>query len=180
MAYYGTTLKCNACDKTVHFVEMMSADGVPYHKTCFKCSHCNGRLTMSSYSAVGGKLYCKPHFEQLFKETGSFTSKKFQIQCCPHIMSFFLHFGSAGKQGELNRTPSKVSTLFSGTQDKCAVCKKTVYPLEKVTMEGEFYHKSCFKCAHGGCFLTTSSYAALDGILYCKPHFAQLFKEKGS
>ncbi|PIN15380.1 Regulatory protein MLP [Handroanthus impetiginosus] len=143
MAYYGTTLKCNACDKTVHFVEMMSADGVPYHKTCFKCSHCNGRLTMSSYSAVGGKLYCKPHFEQLFKETGSFTSKKFQIH-------------------------------------KCAVCKKTVYPLEKVTMEGEFYHKSCFKCAHGGCFLTTSSYAALDGILYCKPHFAQLFKEKGS
>ncbi|PIN13973.1 hypothetical protein CDL12_13399 [Handroanthus impetiginosus] len=47
-------------------------------------------------------------------------------------------------------------------------------------MEGEFYHKSCFRCAHGGCFLTTSSYAALDGILHCKPHFAQLFKEKGS
>ncbi|KAL0312627.1 UNVERIFIED_CONTAM: LIM domain-containing protein PLIM2b [Sesamum radiatum] len=57
---------------------MMSADGVPYHNTCFRCSHCNGRLTMSSYSAVDGKLYCKPHFEQLFKETGSFTTKKFQ------------------------------------------------------------------------------------------------------
>ena len=25
-----------------------------------------------------------------------------------------------------------------------------------------------------------SNYAALDGILYCMPHFAQLFKEKGS
>lgn len=50
----------------------------------------------------------------------------------------------------------------------------------QVTVEGEFYHKSCFRCAHGGCNLTTSSYAALDGILYCKPHFAQLFKEKGS
>lgn len=25
-----------------------------------------------------------------------------------------------------------------------------------------------------------SSYAALDGILYCKHHFSQLFKEKGS
>ncbi|KAL0297718.1 UNVERIFIED_CONTAM: LIM domain-containing protein PLIM2b, partial [Sesamum radiatum] len=79
-----------------------------------------------------------------------------------------------------NKNVSKVSSFFSGTQDKCAVCAKTVYPLEKVTMEGEFYHKSCFKCAHGGCLLTTSSYAALDGILYCKPHFAQLFKEKGS
>ncbi|PIN27215.1 Regulatory protein MLP [Handroanthus impetiginosus] len=166
MAYYGTTQKCKACDKTVHFVEMMSADGVPYHKTCFKCTHCNGSLAMSNYSAVDGQLYCKPHFEQLFRETGSFTSKKFQ---------------PPSKQGDqLNKNPNKVSSFFSGTQDKCAVCTKTVYPLEKVTMEGEFYHKSCFRCAHGGCFLTTSSYAALDGILYCKPHFAQLFKEKGS
>lgn len=47
-------------------------------------------------------------------------------------------------------------------------------------MEGESYHKSCFKCAHGGCPLTHSSYAALDGILYCKHHFAQLFMEKGN
>ncbi|KAL2544058.1 LIM domain-containing protein WLIM2b [Forsythia ovata] len=124
MAFYGTVQKCKACDKTVHFAETMSADGVPYHKNCFKCSHCNGRLA--------------------------------------------------------NRTPSKVSTFFSGTQEKCAVCTKTVYPLEKVTVEGQFYHKTCFRCAHGGCNLTTSNYAALDGILYCKPHFAQLFKEKGS
>ncbi|XP_022859364.1 LIM domain-containing protein PLIM2c-like, partial [Olea europaea var. sylvestris] len=49
-----------------------------------------------------------------------------------------------------------------------------------VTMEGESYHKSCFKCAHGGCPLTHSSYAALDGILYCKHHFQQLFMEKGN
>lgn len=47
-------------------------------------------------------------------------------------------------------------------------------------MEGDFYHKSCFKCAHGGCLVTPSSYAALDGTVYCKIHFAQLFKEKGS
>lgn len=49
----------------------------------------------------------------------------------------------------------------------------------QVTVEGEFFHKSCFRCAHAGCFLTTSNYAALDGILYCKPHFSQLFKQKG-
>ncbi|XBI47465.1 hypothetical protein VPH35_111405 [Triticum aestivum] len=73
-----------------------------------------------------------------------------------------------------------MSSAFSGTQDKCAACQKTVYPLEKLTLEGECYHKSCFKCSHGGCILTTSSYAALNGILYCKIHFSQLFKEKGS
>jgi len=47
-------------------------------------------------------------------------------------------------------------------------------------LEGESYHKSCFKCSHGGCILTGASYAALNGVLYCKIHFAQLFMEKGS
>uniref|UniRef100_M1A4W4 Pollen-specific protein SF3 n=1 Tax=Solanum tuberosum TaxID=4113 RepID=M1A4W4_SOLTU len=124
MSSFGTQTKCKACDKTVYAAEVISAGGVNYHNTCFRCSHCNGRLA--------------------------------------------------------NRSPSKLSSLFSGTQEKCASCKKTVYPLEKVTVDGEFYHQSCFKCAHGGCKLTTSSYAALDGLVYCKPHFSQLFKEKGS
>lgn len=47
-------------------------------------------------------------------------------------------------------------------------------------MEGESFHKACFRCAHGGCHLTHSSYASLDGILYCKVHFQQLFMEKGN
>ncbi|XP_065864635.1 LIM domain-containing protein PLIM2b isoform X2 [Euphorbia lathyris] len=166
MAFTGTLDKCKACDKTVYVVDMLSLEGVPYHKSCFKCSHCKGTLVMSNYSSMDGVLYCKTHFEQLFKESGNF-SKNFQA-------------GKPDKQNEVNRTPSKLSSMFSGTQDKCAACAKTVYPLEKVQMEGECFHKSCFRCAHGGCPLTHSSYAALDGVLYCKHHFAQLFMEKGT
>uniref|UniRef100_A0A2N9J3F9 LIM zinc-binding domain-containing protein n=1 Tax=Fagus sylvatica TaxID=28930 RepID=A0A2N9J3F9_FAGSY len=147
MAFSGTLQKCKACDKTVHFIELLSADGVPYHKTCFKCSHCNGVLVFVGANNV-------------------FVS----------IMDNQLE----DHNNELNRAPSKLSSMFSGTQEKCEVCKKTVYPLEKVTIEGNFYHKPCFRCAHGGCFLTQSSYASLDGFLYCKHHFSQLFKEKGS
>lgn len=167
-AFTGTLDKCKACDKTVYVVDFLSADGIPYHKSCFKCSHCKGTLVMSNYSSMDGVLYCKPHFEQLFKESGNF-SKNFQSSA-----------KSSERLNELSRTPSKLSALFSGTQDKCATCHKTVYPLEKVTLEGECYHKPCFKCAHGGCPLTHSSYAALDGVLYCKHHFAQLFMEKGN
>ncbi|QCD85018.1 LIM domain-containing protein WLIM2a-like [Vigna unguiculata] len=165
MAFSGTQQKCKACDKIVHFVESFSADGVSYHKNCFRCSHCNGLLAISNYCSGDGILYCKVHYEQLFKETGSYPKR---VNSSPK------------PPNELNRTPSKISAFFSGTQDKCSKCKKTVYPLEKLTVEGEFYHKSCFRCAHGGCFLTPSTYAALDGFLYCKPHFSQLFKEKGS
>ncbi|KAI3974285.1 hypothetical protein MKX01_030954 [Papaver californicum] len=167
MAFSGTMEKCKACDKTVYLVELLTADGKSYHKSCFKCSHCQGKLTISTYSSMEGVLYCKPHFEQLFKQTGGFTAMS-----SPH--------SGKSEKNLLPRTPSKLSAFFSGTQDKCATCRKTVYPLEKVSVEGESFHKSCFKCSHGGCSLSASSYAALNGILYCKPHFAQLFKEKGS
>ncbi|KAK4761653.1 hypothetical protein SAY87_029537 [Trapa incisa] len=187
MSFTGTLDKCKVCDKTVYFVDMMSLEGVPYHKTCFRCSHCNGPLVMSNYSSMDGVLYCKTHFEQLFKESGNF-SKNFSKIIAPFSMlwphRFYLYNTNTATSKYLfhdllARTPSKLSSMFSGTIDKCAACEKTVYPLEKVTMEGECYHKTCFRCAHGGCPLTHSSYASLDGVLYCKHHFARLFMEKG-
>ncbi|CAG7874128.1 unnamed protein product [Brassica rapa] len=170
MSFTGTQQKCRACEKTVYPMELLSADGVPFHKSCFKCSHCKSTLQLSNYSSMEGVLYCKPHFEQLFKETGSF-NKNFQSPAKPLTDK---------PTPELTRTPSRVAGMFSGTQDKCATCSKTVYPIEKVTVESQCYHKSCFKCSHGGCPISPSNYAALEGILYCKHHFAQLFKEKGS
>ncbi|EAY79118.1 hypothetical protein EE612_052170 [Oryza sativa] len=165
MTFSGTQDKCNACDKTVHFIDLLTADSIPYHKSCFRCSHCKGTLSMCSYSSMDGVLYCKTHFEQLFKETGTF--KK--------------NFPSGTKaNSEQAKIPSKLSSVFCGTQDKCTACKKTVYPLEKMTMEGECYHRTCFKCAHGGCLLTNASYASHNGILYCQNHFWQLFKKSGS
>lgn len=169
MSFIGTQQKCKACEKTVYPVDQLSADGTAYHKACFRCSHCKGTLKLSNYSSMEGVLYCKPHYEQLFKETGTF-SKNFQSPA-----------KLADKTTpELTRSPSKAASMFSGTQEKCATCGKTAYPLEKVTVEGQAYHKSCFKCSHGGCPITPSNYAALEGILYCKHHFSQLFKEKGS
>lgn len=52
--------------------------------------------------------------------------------------------------------------------------------MKQMTLEGECFHKTCFRCAHAGCPLTHSNYAALDGVLYCRVHFAQLFMEKGN
>jgi hypothetical protein len=49
MSFTGTQDKCNACDKTVHFIDLLTADGVIYHKTCFKCSHCKGILSVSVF-----------------------------------------------------------------------------------------------------------------------------------
>ncbi|CAN4092165.1 unnamed protein product [Withania somnifera] len=75
---------------------------------------------------------------------------------------------------------AKVTSMFGGTREKCFGCKNTVYPTEKVSVNGTPYHKSCFKCSHGGCVISPSNYIAHEGRLYCKHHHIQLIKEKGN
>ncbi|KAK4749638.1 hypothetical protein SAY87_027087 [Trapa incisa] len=79
-------------------------------------------LELSNYSSYDGVLYCKPHFDQLFKVT----DKSFQ------------------GNPENVQTNSRFSSFFAGTQDECLACKKTVYPIEKVAVDGKSHHKGCF------------------------------------
>ncbi|KAJ6358920.1 hypothetical protein OIU76_000613 [Salix suchowensis] len=65
--------------------------------------------------------------------------------------------------------------MFAGTQEKCVACMKTVYPLERVAVDG-----SCFRCVHGGCVISPSNYVAHEHRLYYRHHHNQLFKEKGN
>jgi len=64
--------------------------------------------------------------------------------------------------------------------DKCDVCGKTVYEMEKMVADGKILHKTCLKCAQCNTTLTLGKYAALEGKFFCKPHFKQLFLEKGN
>ncbi|KAK1558664.1 hypothetical protein Q3G72_005222 [Acer saccharum] len=67
----GTQQKCMACAKTVYLVDKLTADNRTYHKACFRCHHCRGTLKLSNYNSFDGVLYCRPHYDQLFKRTGS-------------------------------------------------------------------------------------------------------------
>jgi len=53
-------------------MELIKADDKSFHKTCFKCEHCQCTLTLGKYAALNGKFYCKPHFKQLFAEKGNY------------------------------------------------------------------------------------------------------------
>lgn len=52
MSFIGTQQKCKVCEKTVYPVEQLSADGIVYHKSCFKCSHCKGTLKVTLFIFV--------------------------------------------------------------------------------------------------------------------------------
>ncbi|KAE8709307.1 Pollen-specific protein SF3 [Hibiscus syriacus] len=192
-SYGGTTQKCKACEKTVYWVDQLTVDNKVYHRACFRCHHCKGTLKthellrrvelnvtrvpldlltasprLSNYCSFEGVLYCKPHFDQLFKRTGSLDKS----------------FEGTPKTVRVDRSEqvanSRVSKLFAGTQEKCVACKKTVYPIEKVAVDGKSYHKACFRCSHGGCVISPSNYVAHEHRPYCRHHHSQLFKQKGN
>ncbi|KAK7890895.1 hypothetical protein WMY93_022858 [Mugilogobius chulae] len=60
-----------------------------------------------------------------------------------------------------------------GGSDVCFFCRKRVYVMERLSAEGKFFHRTCFKCDYCGTTLRLSSYAfdVEDGKFYCKPHF---------
>ncbi|XP_026723882.1 F-actin-monooxygenase MICAL3 isoform X2 [Athene cunicularia] len=60
-----------------------------------------------------------------------------------------------------------------GGSDVCYFCCKRVYVMERLSAEGKFFHRSCFKCEYCATTLRLSSYAydIEDGKFYCKPHY---------
>ncbi|XP_062592111.1 uncharacterized protein LOC134253587 isoform X4 [Saccostrea cucullata] len=64
--------KCAACQKTVYAMEKIEMNKNCYHRACFKCSHCNSRLTAKTFSMNEGVMYCTNHFKQLFARKGNY------------------------------------------------------------------------------------------------------------
>jgi hypothetical protein len=64
---------CVTCNLNTHAIDRIVADKRAYHKLCFKCIECSMTLSMANFAQLNGKLYCKPHFKQLFKLKGNYS-----------------------------------------------------------------------------------------------------------
>ncbi|XP_064794373.1 protein-methionine sulfoxide oxidase mical3b-like isoform X1 [Oncorhynchus masou masou] len=60
-----------------------------------------------------------------------------------------------------------------GASDVCFFCSKRVYVMERLSVEGLFFHRSCFQCDHCSSTIRLASYAydRPNGKFYCKPHY---------
>ncbi|KFW86854.1 Xin actin-binding repeat-containing protein 2, partial [Manacus vitellinus] len=63
---------CKLCQQRVYPMECLVADKQNFHKSCFRCHHCGSQLSLGNYASLHGKIYCKPHFKQLFKSKGNY------------------------------------------------------------------------------------------------------------
>ncbi|XP_017260069.1 F-actin-monooxygenase MICAL2 isoform X3 [Kryptolebias marmoratus] len=61
-----TSEKCHSCAKRVYMIEKICAEGLYFHRECFRCSTCSSalRLGAHAFNSEDGKLYCKHHFDQ--------------------------------------------------------------------------------------------------------------------
>ncbi|XP_051952738.1 protein-methionine sulfoxide oxidase mical3a-like [Xyrauchen texanus] len=81
--------------------------------------------------------------------------------------------GKPERKNEPQGSLRKVFPQNIGGSDVCFFCRKRVYVMERLSAEGKFFHRSCFKCDYCGTTLRLSSYAfdVEDGKFYCKPHY---------
>ncbi|KAJ0697186.1 putative transcription factor interactor and regulator LIM family [Helianthus annuus] len=155
-SFTGTTQKCTVCEKTVYLVDKLVANQRVYHKACFRCHHCNSTLKLSNFNSFDGVVYCRHHFDQLFKRTGSLEKSfdgtpKFKPErtfsqevifhhldrftfYCDQLSSFYILLSLYQTQ-----SANRLSSFFEGTRDKCNACAKIVYPIERVNKHHNYH-----------------------------------------
>ncbi|XP_077424097.1 F-actin-monooxygenase mical2b-like isoform X7 [Vanacampus margaritifer] len=62
-----------------------------------------------------------------------------------------------------------------GGSDICHFCSKRVYVMERLSAEGYFFHRECFRCDVCKCTLRLGSHTfnSYEAKFYCKMHYAQ-------
>ncbi|XP_033718451.1 F-actin-monooxygenase MICAL2 isoform X5 [Tursiops truncatus] len=79
------------------------------------------------------------------------------------------HLGALWPQESIR----KAFPLNLGGSDTCYFCKKRVYVMERLSAEGHFFHRECFRCSVCATTLRLAAYAfdSDEGKFFCKPHF---------
>ncbi|KAI3370864.1 hypothetical protein L3Q82_007381 [Scortum barcoo] len=77
-----------------------------------------------------------------------------------------------------NATPCVVRKDFPpglGGSDTCHFCTKRVYVMERLSAEGYFFHRECFRCDVCNCTLRLGGHTfdSQEAKFYCKVHYAQ-------
>ncbi|KAM9975190.1 hypothetical protein ACTFIW_008668 [Dictyostelium discoideum] len=196
--FLGSTEKCNLCNKTVYLTEKIvvedKEDKKVLHKQCLKCTHCSVVLNLGTYASMKGVFYCKPHFKQLFATKGnydeSFGNNKATDKWAPQTNTAPASFvplektATTEKNTNQSSNPDIAKKFSTGSSEKCHDCQKSVYLTEKVVLEElenkRIFHKACLKCSKCSVILTLGTLVQLDGVIYCKPHFKELYATQGN
>ncbi|XP_075677800.1 uncharacterized protein LOC113795052 isoform X4 [Dermatophagoides pteronyssinus] len=63
---------CYVCSTRIYPMEKMEFSGIKLHKNCFRCAKCHMPMRLDNFTQHADKLFCIPHFKQLFMEKGNY------------------------------------------------------------------------------------------------------------
>ncbi|XP_026831311.1 interaptin isoform X4 [Ooceraea biroi] len=115
---------CRSCGKVVFQMEQTKAEGLVWHKNCFRCVQCSKQLNVDNYESHESTLYCKPHFKELFQpkpveESEQLTSDKpdlgLEELLSLNVKSRFEVFEKASTEStnEIEKSPSQIAVKRS-------------------------------------------------------------------
>jgi hypothetical protein len=91
---------------------------------------------------------------------------------------------SEQQRTENSYSSRKKSSLSSSSSENCHFCSKRVYVVERMSAEGKFFHRSCFRCDYCNILLRSGSYVyhrdgtPFSGKFFCIPHSTENALEK--
>eukprot|EP00055_Hartaetosiga_balthica_P000412 m.136495 g.136495 ORF g.136495 m.136495 type:complete len:341 (-) comp10705_c0_seq1:927-1949(-) len=165
--------KCPTCGKSAYPAESVNVKGDTYHNACFKCCECNVRLTLSTYevSDFGEReIFCRKCVPKVAPSQATETVELARAQKASQMtqevrkVNDQVRVSEEEKAYELSKEKkvNALSAKFGGGLKKCPRCLKTVYAAEEIVMEGDSYHKTCFRCCECDQLLNLNTYKKSD------------------
>mmetsp|Transcript_52918 Transcript_52918/g.123869 ORF Transcript_52918/g.123869 Transcript_52918/m.123869 type:complete len:193 (-) Transcript_52918:265-843(-) len=99
---------------------------------------------------------------------------------CDKCGNSYAGFGTTCSECRKTKGSSAPAAPATGDGNHCVVCKKVAYAMEKIQVEGETFHSTCFRCEHCNNKLSPGNFRkSIEGKYYCKVHYEALFKLRG-
>ncbi|XP_028429966.1 F-actin-monooxygenase MICAL2 isoform X3 [Perca flavescens] len=107
--------QCHSCERRVYLVERVCAEGLYFHRECFRCSTCSSALRQGAHAfdSEQGKLYCKLHFDQ--RNSGTNLRRTFSVRSNRSGAGVQEQRADDGQTSESSSTADRQSQPSAGT-----------------------------------------------------------------
>uniref|UniRef100_A0A8C5FLF0 F-actin monooxygenase n=1 Tax=Gadus morhua TaxID=8049 RepID=A0A8C5FLF0_GADMO len=146
----------------------------PRHKSHVFTCHCCSVLCVCVWLGVCASI-SSSHSISLFLFNPVTLQKKAQTQHAREFQKKSIKDKAHHLCDLLDATNGSVHQPPPQSTDKCHSCGKRVYVVERISTEGLYFHRECFRCKTCNSPLSQGAhvYDSEQGKLYCKAHFVQ-------
>ncbi|XP_053283548.1 F-actin-monooxygenase mical2b isoform X2 [Pleuronectes platessa] len=138
--------KCHSCERRVYMVERVSAEGLFFHRECFRCSTCSSALRQGAHAfdSEQGKLYCKLHFDQ--RNTGTHLRRSLSLRSNPTGVGVPERRAAEGESSQSSSTADLPSRPAAGTFSSF-IRKRLSWPLSvtRTVCNAPWYLSRCVR-----------------------------------